>query len=306
LKKCSRCGTEVLTGQLVCSHCGKAQRRPRQARCRNCGTVSNRSFNVCPACGDPLRHDWLRPFIIGAVILLGIALGAVLALRLRQAFDSFQPAIAVSTVQAVASKVPVMVQVPTLTPSLTPSLTPTPTNTPTPTPTPTVTPSPTLTPTPTETPSPTPTGTPTPTPTKVYPTWTPKPKATQTPTPTPAPTTAAPELEEPEDSAPFSGEAANIKLAWTSSHTLKPDEYFEVQVRYSHDGGTVILPVRVQKTFWWVDKSLYLQADQSPDQDIDRIYYWSVRLVREVEDSESNTEYVIFSPASEEWSIHWR
>jgi RNA polymerase subunit RPABC4/transcription elongation factor Spt4 len=301
LKKCSRCGTEVQTGQLVCPHCGKPQRKPRQARCRHCGTVSSRSFEVCPACGEPLRHDWLRPILIGAIVVIGTAVGLVVAVWLRQSLLSFRPSVAVSTVQAVVSEVPVLVQVPTLTPSLTPSVTPTPTNTPRPTATPSMTPSPTLTPTPTETPSPTPTRTPTATPTKVYPTWTPKPKETPTATPTPAPTVALPTLEEPEDEAPFSGVKAIIKLAWSSSHTLKPGECYLVTVRWTEGGAPTGTENCVQEMFWFVVESLYLRADQETD----RLYRWSVRVVRKETDSNGEAVFVPLSSSSEERSFYW-
>jgi hypothetical protein len=62
----------------------------------------------------------------------------------------------------------------------------------------------------------------------------------------------------------------------------------------------------VQRTFWWVDKSLYLEADQSTDLDLDRVYYWRVVVVRETEDSEGNVQRNPLSPSSEEWSFHWR
>ena len=257
---------------------------------------------MCPACGEPLRHDWLRPILIGLAAGAGLVLGVLLVLWLRQTLSSFRPAIAVSTVQAAASEVPVFVEVPTLTPSVTPSVTPTPTTTPSPTPTPSNTPSPTLTPTPTSTPSPTSTSTPTATSTKAWPTWTPEPKETPTATVTPKPIVAAPILKEPEDGAPYDGATAKIKLGWTSSYTLSPDEYYEVSVRYTHLGGEVILPVRVQQPYWFMDRSLYLQADQETD----RVYYWKVHLVREETDANGEEEYVPFSLESEEWSVYWR
>lgn len=116
------------------------------------------------------------------------------------------------------------------------------------------------------------------------------------------PTVAAPVLEEPEDGAPFDGATANIKLVWTSDHTLKPDEYFEVRVRYTHLGAQVILPVRVQQSFWFMDNALHMQADQETD----RVYDWSVRLVRQETDSDGEEQYVPFGLNSEEWSIYWR
>ena len=298
MKKCSRCGTELLTGQLVCPHCGKPQRRPRQARCRHCGTVSNRTFSVCPACGEPLRHDWLRPFLIGAGLVAVVALVLLVGPWLLQGLRRVQPSRAINTVQAMASEVPVLVAVPTLTPSLTPSLTPTPTHTPTSTPTPTVTPSPTLTPTPTSTPTATPTNTASPTPTR---TRRPPTPTVVTATPTPLPTLEPPVPIEPEDGAPF-GDRDTFKLAWRSSHTLKPDECFLVTVRYTNAGSEVNLPVCVQATYWWVDEALYLQADQETD----RVYNWSVRIARIETDEEGNETYVPLGASSEEWSFYWR
>jgi RNA polymerase subunit RPABC4/transcription elongation factor Spt4 len=301
LKKCSRCGTDIITGQLVCPHCGKPQRSPRQARCRHCGTVSSRSFEICPSCGEPLRHDWLRPLSLAAVVVTGLVLGLIVGPWLRAGLERVRPAVAVNTVVAVASKMPVLVEAPTLTPSITPSITPTPTHTPTSTSTPTNTPTPTLTPTPTHTPTPTNTPTETATPTRAWPTWTPKPRTTPTYTPTPTPTLPAPTLLEPDDGSPF-GEGDVFRLAWRSSHTLKPDECFLVTVRYTHQGAEVGLPVCVQQTFWWVEESLYLQADQETG----RVYYWSVRLARQATDEEGNETFVPLGPASEEWSFYWR
>ena len=126
MKRCSRCGADILTGQLVCPHCGKPQRQPRQVRCRYCGTVSSRSLKVCPACGERLRHDWLRPILLTVAIMAGIVLGALVAPWLHSTLSRWRPSVAVSTVQAVASEVPVLVEVPSVTPSLTPSITPTP------------------------------------------------------------------------------------------------------------------------------------------------------------------------------------
>jgi hypothetical protein len=113
---------------------------------------------------------------------------------------------------------------------------------------------------------------------------------------------APPTPLEPEDGAPFSGETANFRLAWRSGYTLRPNEYYEVQVRYVNQGANVVLPVRVQQTYWWVDKALYLQADQETN----RAYHWTVRLVRKGTDSEGNEVWLPFSPASEEWSFFWR
>ncbi len=299
MKKCSRCGTELLTGQLVCPHCGKHQRRPRQVRCRHCGTVSSRTFFVCPSCGEPLRQDWVRPLLVGGGLVLAVAVVLIVGPWLLRGLGQFQPSRAISTVQAMASEVPVLIEVPTLTPSLTPSVTPTPTHTPTSTPTPSVTPSPTLTATPTETPSPTPTETasPTPTRTRLPATATALPTETATPLPTVAPPTPL----EPEDGAPF-GERDTFRLAWGSSHTLARDECFLVTVRYTHNAAEVRLPICVQATHWWVDDALYLQADQETD----RVYYWSVSVARKQTDADGMESFVPLGPSSEEWSFYWR
>ncbi len=107
---------------------------------------------------------------------------------------------------------------------------------------------------------------------------------------------------EPEDGAPFDGEDADFRLAWRSSYTLRPDECYLITVRYTHEGAEVNLPVCVQETYWWVDKGLYLQADQETD----RLYYWSVRIARRGTDDDGDEVFVPLSPPSEEWTFYWR
>jgi RNA polymerase subunit RPABC4/transcription elongation factor Spt4 len=298
LKKCNRCGTELTHGQQICHHCGKPQERLRRVRCRNCGAVGERSLAVCPACGEALRQDWLRPLSLVLALIAIVALGLLVGPWLLRQVDRWQPGQAISTVQAMVSDVPVLVDVPTLTPSLTPSPTPTPTNTPTNTPVPTATPRPTLTATPTNTPSPTSTYTPSPTPTR---TRRPPTPTRPTNTPTPAPTVAPPLPSEPEDGAPF-GSGSIFRLAWSSSHLLRTDQCYLVKVRYVHQGVEVTLPVCVQETFWWVDKALYLQADQETD----RVYHWTVQVVQITTDAEGQDVYTPLGPPSEEWSFYWR
>lgn len=307
MKKCSRCGHELLTDQLVCPHCGKPQREPRRVRCRYCGTISSQGLRVCPSCGESLRQDWLRPLLLGGGALLAIVLVLLVGSWLLRWLEGFQPSQAIGAVQAMASEVPVLVEVPTLTPSLTPSLTPTPTPTPTSTPEPSATPIPTLTPTPTWTPTPEPTGTSTPTPTRtrapVTTTPSPTPTSTVVPTqtPTPVPPIRPPVPIEPEDGAPH-GQGSIFRLGWQSSHTLKRDECYLVNLRYTHAGAPVIVQVCVQQTSWWVDESLYGQADQETD----RVYFWSVQVARKSTDAEGKEAYVPLSPASEEWRFYWR
>ncbi len=300
LKKCSRCGAEILTGQLVCPQCGKPQRRPREVRCRYCGTAGNRSLEVCPGCGEPLARDWKRPVLLAGGIVVVIAVVALLMPALRNAWQSFRPAVAVSKVQSLAVDMPVLVEVPTLTSTLTPSVTPTPSRTPTPTPSPTLTPEPTFTPTPTHTPLPTSTATPTPTATRQPATATARPADTSTPTP--LPTVAPPSAVEPETGASFAGELAVIRLAWRSNHTLARDECFLVNLRWTEGGAPANNETCVQQTFWYVDTLLYLRADQETD----RTYYWTVRLARRATGSEGGTSFIPFSPPSEERFFYWR
>jgi len=298
LKKCSRCRSEILEGQLVCPECGKPQRSPRRVRCRYCGGISSQGLQVCPHCGEQLKQDWLRPSLIFLGLVVIVALVMISGPRLLRGVEGFRPAQAIDTIQAMVSDVPVLVDVPSLTPSLTPSITPSPTSTPTSTPVPSVTPSPTLTPRPTDTPTATPTHTPSPTPTRTRRpvTATPRP-----PTATPLPTAAAPAPLTPEDGSSY-GEGAIIRLAWQSFYTLSPDECYLLTVSYVQGGARVDLPVCVQETQWWVDDGLYLQADQETG----RAYHWSVRVVRKDVNEDGSVSYVSLGPSSEEWTFYWR
>lgn len=305
MRKCSRCGSEILTGQVVCPDCGKPQPTPRQVRCRYCGGVANQRFSVCPDCGEPLRRDWRRPLLWGALVAAGALLAFFVFTLGGHEWPTLRPVALVGTVQALASDVPVLVEVPSLTPSLTPSVTPTPTRTPIPTltpsvtPTPSLTPTPTLTPMPTETPSPTPTDTPSPTATRSRPSATP---TRPTATPMPQPTVAPPVLTGPEDGGVFRGGTAAIGLTWQSSHTLQADEYYLVSLRYTHEGAEARVPVYVQAAEWFVDDALYLEADQETE----RLYRWTVRIVRRQSGTGSGAEYAPISPVSEERSFYWR
>jgi hypothetical protein len=116
------------------------------------------------------------------------------------------------------------------------------------------------------------------------------------------PTVVPPTLTEPENEAPFTGEKASIELAWRSAYALRSDEFYEVVVRYTHQGNVVAVPYRVQQTAWFVDRMLYLQADQETD----RVYYWSVRLVRRQIASGGTEVFVPFSTSSEERSFFWK
>jgi hypothetical protein len=51
-----------------------------------------------------------------------------------------------------------------------------------------------------------------------------------------------------------------------------------------------------------MDKALYLQADQETD----RVYYWSVQVVRKGIDEDGDESFVPLSMSSEERSFYWR
>ena len=299
MKKCSRCKTEILDGQLVCPQCGKPQRSPRRIRCRYCGTMSSQGLAMCPHCGERLRQDWLRPTLMAGGFLLLVALALLVGPRLLQGLEGFRPARAIGTVQAMASEVPVLLDVPTLTPSLTPSITPSPTSTPTSTPTPSITPSPTLTPMPTPTATAIPTDTPSPTPTQ---TRRPPTPTRPPPTPTPLPTVPAPVLLVPEDGVSFTGANAVIRLAWQGTLPLAAGQCFLLTVGYVRGGSPVELAMCLRDTQWWADSGLYLQADQETG----REYRWWVRVAREELDESGNTRYVPLGPASSERTFYWR
>jgi hypothetical protein len=109
-------------------------------------------------------------------------------------------------------------------------------------------------------------------------------------------------LVEPEDGAPFDGEKAIIRLAWSSTHTLRPDECYLITMRWTEAGAPASNQTCLQETHWFVDEAFYLRADQETD----RVYFWSVRLVRSQTDEEGNDVFVPFSPSSQEWAFYWR
>jgi len=298
VNKCGRCGAEILAGQRVCPACGKPLRQPRQVRCRHCGAVSRRSLQICPRCGETLRHDWLRPVLYVLAAGLVIALVWLVSPSVARLVRSFRPGALVATAESLAERLPELVKVPSVTPTLTPSSTPTATNTPTATPAPTHTPTPTLTPTPTEAPTATPTETPSPTATRRAATRTPVPPSA---TPSPAPTVAIPTLAEPENEASFHGANAIIKLTWDGAYTLSPNDYYEVTLTYTRERVSTALPTRVQDTHWFVTGELFLQADQETN----RRYDWSVRIVRRTTDAAGNEVYLPLSQPSAERSFFW-
>lgn len=252
---------------------------------------------MCPHCGERLRQAWLRPVLVAAGFAVIVILALLVGPRLLRSLGDLSHARAVSTVQSIAGHLPVLVKVQTLTPTLTPSITPSPTSSPTSTPTPSVTPLPTLTPQPTFTPTPIPTDTPSPTPTRTRRPATP---TRPQPTPTPALTVPAPIPLEPEDGSSY-GENSIFRILWQSYHVLGPDECFLLTVSYVRNQAEVELSMCVQETQWWVDDSLYLQADQETG----RAYHWWVTVVRKEIDGEGNVNYVPLGPACDEQTFYW-
>jgi RNA polymerase subunit RPABC4/transcription elongation factor Spt4 len=299
VRTCSQCGSAILTGQLVCPGCGRPQRKPRQVRCRYCGAAGSRELVLCPACGERLQSSWLRPILYGAAIIAAVLMGLVAAQGLHRTWDDIRPMVAVSTMQAFASEVPgLFVVVPTVTPSLTPSPTVPPTRTPTATPTPSLTPTPTPTETPSPTPTPEPTSTPTPSPTRLRVTRAPTLPA---PTRTPAPTLPAPVPLTPEDGVTYR-ENAQIMISWRSDYATAGDDFFELILRFTHNGQEVRLPSYLQVPYWYVSKDLYLEADQETG----RLYEWSVRVVRKTTDSGGKVVYIPLSASSVEKAFYWK
>ena len=114
------------------------------------------------------------------------------------------------------------------------------------------------------------------------------------------PTVAPPALVEPEDGSTYSPDAT-FRLAWTAGHTLQPDEYFQVAIRWTQQGTAASTQAYIQEAQWYVDKALYGLADQ----DTRRAYYWSVRLVRKGVGADGKETYTPFSPSSEERVFYW-
>jgi hypothetical protein len=288
----------------MCPGCGKSLRAERTVRCRNCRTVSSRSLDMCPACGEPLRVEWLRPLLLGAVAIIVVLLALWAGPRLRHAWQSLHPLSVVNTAREIVTEVPgLLLWIPTLTPSLTPSPTPIPTRTPTATPTPTLTPMPTPTRTPPPTETPMPTGTPSPTATRSRTIATRLPATSTSPasTSTPLPSLAAPVLRQPEDGTTYQNKL-QIKLSWSASFTLGPDQFFEIVLRFTQQGTEVVRAYIVEDREWTVDTTLYLLADA----DTNRAYRWRVRAVQRSWDPAGKAVYIPASYSSGEWVFYWQ
>jgi hypothetical protein len=99
----------------------------------------------------------------------------------------------------------------------------------------------------------------------------------------------------------FEGENARIELAWSGNHTLQPNECYQVILRWTEDGETRGTSVCMQSTSWFVDKMLWLRADQATG----RVYNWSVRLARKDKDTTGAEVYVPLGPPSAERAFSW-
>ena len=72
-----------------------------------------------------MREDWLWPVLIAVVLVVTTALVVLVGPWLLRELGRFRPSLALGTVQAVASEVPVLVEIPSLTPSAPSSTIPT-------------------------------------------------------------------------------------------------------------------------------------------------------------------------------------
>ena len=117
---------------------------------------------------------------------------------------------------------------------------------------------------------------------------------------TPLPSLEAPIPEQPEDQTTYTGQT--IKISWTTSYALGTDHFFEILLRYTHEGTEVLLPTRVQNWQWFVDPALHLQADQETN----RAYHWRVRVVQKVTTGLGEITYFPLSLASDERVFYWK
>jgi hypothetical protein len=93
-----------------------------------------------------------------------------------------------------------------------------------------------------------------------------------------------------------------IKLSWTTNFTLGPDQFFEITLRYTHQGTEVVVLNYVQDQQWSVERSLYQQADQETN----GAYRWRVRAVQRGSDPAGKTFYFPVSYPSDEWVFYWQ
>ena len=253
-RPCENCGAEILSEARICPQCGKARPRPRQVRCRVCGTTNPTGQKECRICAAPLQPAWLRPLLIAltAVAVAALVLFAAFLVgdrsdwirSLRIGIPATEPhtgseiAVAVEATElppttaashseatvptvapaqtstSAATSQPDPTASPTAEPTLRPSSTPPATNTPTPPPTATQTATPTRTPSPS--PPPTRTATPTLLPSATATeTYTPTPRPSATRTPAPTSTPAPTTTPSP---------AATATDAPTSAPTPPPSQ----------------------------------------------------------------------------------
>lgn len=161
-----------------------------------------------------------------------------------------------------------------------------------------------------------PTATPTWTPTMVPPTPTallaPTPTEMPTATPIPVPPAvvptpgmryAAPPLLDPRDGSRFSGPGLvpPIRLMWSSVGGLAPDEYYQVIIDYTHEGGMWREVGWIKDTQWPVPDYLYGLLTGP------RECHWHVQVMHvTAADADGNpTEGTPVSPPSETWMFTW-
>jgi hypothetical protein len=108
-------------------------------------------------------------------------------------------------------------------------------------------------------------------------------------------------LRQPEDGTTYQNKL-QIKLMWSASFTLGLDQFFEVTLRYTHQGTETLRTYTVQEMEWTVDTALYQQADA----DTNRAYHWRVRAVQRSWDSAGTAFYVPVSYPSDEWVLYWK
>ena len=195
---CERCGARLLPESRICPQCGKVRRKPRQIRCKVCGTTTPSGRRECRTCGAPLQPAWVHPLLIALIAVGATALVLLAVFLIGDGSDQIQSLLAGITPRDTGSEVivPLYTTSPPPTRALSqdegaiPSITPVPTDTPTATFQPSPTTPPTMTPTPRPSSTPTATDTSTPRPTATQ-------AATRTATPSPSPTptlTAMPTL----------------------------------------------------------------------------------------------------------------
>lgn len=136
------------------------------------------------------------------------------------------------------------------------------------------------------------------------PTATRKPQATAIPTtppPTPLPYLPVPMLNTPGDQASYTGDRAQIFLAWDAVPGMIADDRYQVVIRWIEQGAlqeksdlfTTATSIQVPPWLWG-------RADQP-----ERRYQWFVRTVRLTTDGQGGELVIPLSPASQTRTFYW-